>query len=163
MPKKSKNLEGESKNSSQTKQIQNANLEALQGLPPIPQKAFEIKESFKTSDDEKASFEQNNLPAKEMTKEDLGEILAQQEEDDVKRDEIRSSTKHFTNDKNEWKLVHKTYNNNLDWELTTMAMKIGTRGVLVHIKEAIGQKITSTSQYIDNGYLEEKDGKWFIK
>jgi hypothetical protein len=104
----------------------------------------------------------DNAPPLELDKEALGEILEKQSLEDEKRDEVRNSTESFGNGENEWKLIQKTYNNFLDWEHVTTAMKVGTRGVIVHVKEAVGQKVNSTSIYIDNGKLVEKKGKWFI-
>lgn len=104
-----------------------------------------------------------NAPPLELTKEVEAEIMAKQLQDDEKRKETKSNTEEFTNGKNEWKLINKVYNNVLGWEHTTMAMRVGTRGVIVHVKEALDQKVNSTSTYIDNGKLvQDKDGKWFI-
>ena len=109
-------------------------------------------------------LEQHNQEPLKMTESIEKAILTSQMEDDLKRQEIASHLKEHTNGVNEWKLIHKKYNNALGWELVTQAMQIGTRGVLVFIKEAIDQKFTSTTQYIDNGkLLQDSKGQWYIK
>ena len=132
-------------------------------LEAIPVNAEEM-EQFKGQDDSMLpQMGDDNLPPLELSAEDEEAILAKQAKDDEQRAINRSKTETYSNGSNEWKLIERTFNNTLDWEHTTKAMQIGTRGVLVHIKEAVGQKINSTSVYIDNGKLVETKGKWFLK
>lgn len=135
----------------------------LEELKDIPVESGQMEEFKGEPDSMIPETGENNKPPLELDDTAKEEILAKQEQDDIKREEIRSATEIYTNKKNEWKLVAKTYNNQLDWEHTTMAMAIGSRGVLVHIKEAVGQKINATSVYIDNGKLIEENGKWILK
>jgi len=106
---------------------------------------------------------EHNLPALDLDQEALDEIMSKQAADDSNREANRNQTKMFGNDVNEWKLIQKTYNDNLDWEHVTTAMRVGNRGIIVHVKEAIGQKVNATSVFIDNGKLVEVKGKWVIQ
>lgn len=137
---------------------------------PLPQEALD---QVPTKPEDNQEFEgkpdnimpvtgEENAPPMEMTEEVENAILAKQAEDDAKREKNRASTEKYENGKNIWRLISKVYNNNLQWEHTTMAMAVGTRGIIVHVKEAISQKVNATSVYIDNGKLLEKDGKWYI-
>lgn len=82
-----------------------------------------------------------------MTDELRDELLEEERKKEEKQKEVRSKTQHFTNGVNEWRLIAKTYNDLLDWEHVTTAMNVGS-GCLVCVKEAIGQRMTSTVTYV---------------
>lgn len=104
----------------------------------------------------------NNLPQMELS-ENIEEIMAKQELDDLQRKSISDSTEHYVNGKNEWRLIAKTENKLLGWEHVTTAMQVGSRGVLIHVKEAIDQKVNATTAFVENGKIEFENGKYFLK
>ena len=115
-------------------------------------------------DPEEVDYEfkgEENAPPLEMTDDLQDELMEEEREKEERQKEIRGKTKHFTNGDNEWQLIAKTYNNIMDWEHVTQAMRVGT-GCLVCVKEAIGQRMHSTMTYVPNVRLEELNGKWYI-
>jgi hypothetical protein len=110
--------------------------------------------------DETAEY--NSAPL-ELTEELEEELLGIEREKDKIRESIRSHTEHYLNGLNEWKLIAKTYNNTLDYEHTTMAMFVG-KGVLMCLKEAVGQKMSTTMCYVPGvRILSMEDGKYCIR
>lgn len=110
---------------------------------------------------------EDNQPPLEMTEKLKEEILDKVGVEDTYIQKVRSQSQHFGNGKNDWKLINKTFNNALDYNFTTFAMKVGTRGVVVCTIEALNAKTNMSTVYIDNGKLEEEviDGetKWVLK
>jgi len=88
-----------------------------------------------------------NAPPLEFGIEDLEEFHRQEAEKEQKRLETSSQTKTYDNGKNVWQLITKTYNDFLSWEHVTTAMNV-PGGVLVCVKEAIGQKSDSTMAFV---------------
>ncbi len=112
-------------------------------------------------DDVKDDGEKNSAPL-ELTVELKDELLEKEAKNTAHLEEVRNASVHFNNGKNEWKLIQKTYNNELGYQHMTMAMKIGTRGVLVVITEGLNNRTTMTSMFLDNGVLDstiDKDGQ----
>lgn len=155
-----------------SKQIKDATLYDA-NKPSVPEPLIAIEnddmeeylstENFGTDPEEIEETGNPNMEAIKLDEKAVAEICDKQDEDDIKREELRSATEMYGNGANEWRLIQKTYNNNLDWEHVTTAMQIGTRGIIVHVKEAVGQKVNATSVFIQNGLLQEIKGKWFIK
>lgn len=103
-----------------------------------------------------------DTPPLELDEQTMNELAEEEKKKEEKQKEIRNATIHYTNGENEWKLIAKTYNNLLDWEHVTTAMQVGS-GILVCIKEAIGQRMTSTVTYAPNMMLwKNNDDKWEI-
>lgn len=101
-------------------------------------------------------------PPLELSEKEKLDLLAKEGDKERKKAEIKSHIQHFVNGSNEWKLISKTWNDFLEFEHTTMAMKVGTRGIIVHIKEKLGNIVSSTSLFISGGKMREVDKKWEI-
>jgi len=95
-----------------------------------------------------------NAPPLQFTEEELEAFNEQEAEKDKQRLEIKSKTETYGNGSNVWRLISKTYNDFLGYEHVTTAMQIGEKGVLVCVKEAIGQKSDSTVCFIPGAKLE---------
>lgn len=104
-----------------------------------------------------------DAPPLEMTAEIEAELLEGEEIKEKKREEGRSQTKHYDNGRNIWRLIAKTSNEFLDWEHVTTAMNV-PGGVVMLVKEAIGQRMHSTAVFVPGAKVEESsiDGKWII-
>lgn len=102
----------------------------------------------------------NSAPL-EVTDAVVEELLVVEGEKEERRDSIRSNTKHYLNGENEWKLIAKSYNDVLDWEHTTMAMVVGD-GVLMCLKEAVGQKIDTTMCYVPGVKISKVGDKFIV-
>jgi len=105
--------------------------------------------------------EQTNAPPLEMGEDDLATIMEKEGKGEEVQEEVKSATKHFLNGTNEWQLIAKTYNDMLMWEHTTTAMAVGD-GVLVCVKEAIGQKNNTTVCFVPDVSLIKEDKKWIL-
>lgn len=149
-----------------TKRIKDATLIAK---PPTDVEEFQ-KKWFEVQNPEIVDYDygDKDAPPLEMTDELNEELIELEREKEEKQKEIRSKTEHFTNGINEWQLIAKTYNNILDWEHVTQAMKVGS-GCLVCVKEAIGQRMHSTMTYVPNVRLVQdidnrysKGEKWML-
>ena len=120
-----------------------------------------IQERFKPEKDD-TLLEGEQLPPLELTDELQRELVEKEKEKEKEREKIRAKTKHYTNGVNEWQLIAKTYNDFLGYEHVTTAMQAG-RGVLICVKEAIDQKMTSTVTYAPNMILyKATDELWHI-
>lgn len=107
---------------------------------------------------------EENAPILELTEEDNLELLRKQQDEQERAERIGNATVRFDNGSNIWRLISQTLNPLIRSENTVMAMQIGrTRGVMVMIKDGNDYKMNITSVYIDNGTLEEVNGKWFLK
>jgi len=104
---------------------------------------------------------EKDAPPLEMTEELEVELLEGEREKEEKKRETRKSTEHYSNGKQEWKLLTKTWNEVLGWEHTTTVMQLPT-GVLFCVKEAIGQKADSTTTFVPGLILSEINGKIHI-
>jgi hypothetical protein len=136
-------------------------LEAELGVNGTPEIEEAITEEVVPTDD---PVEELNAPPMEMSDEQRLELLQREGEKEKKREEIRGKIQHHLNGKNEWKLIAKTWNDFIEFEHVTMAMEVGTRGILVMVKEKLGAKVTSTAAFIDGGRLVcGEDKNWFIK
>lgn len=96
---------------------------------------------------------QVNAPPIIFTKEEYHEFHRQEDEKDKQRLENSTKTETYGNGRNVWRLISKTYNDFLGWEHVTTAMAV-EHGVLVCVKEAIGQKSDSTVCFIPGSKLE---------
>lgn len=106
---------------------------------------------------------EKDAPPLEMTAEIEAELLEGEERKEKKREEGRSQTKHYDNGQNIWRLIAKTSNEFLDWEHVTTAMNV-PGGVVMLVKEAIGQRMHSTAVFIPGAVVKEglNDKKWTI-
>jgi hypothetical protein len=102
-----------------------------------------------------------------LTQEDIDQAMNKEAKNETYIEQVRSASVHYNNGKNEWVVIQKTYNNTLGYQHMTMAMPLGTRGLLVCVMEALDGKTTMSTQYIDNGVLayEIKDAQksYYIK
>lgn len=120
-----------------------------------------IQERFKPEKDD-TLLEGEQLPPLELTDELQRELVEKEKEKEKERERIRAKTKHYTNGINEWQLIAKTYNDFLGYEHVTTAMQVGN-GILVCVKEAIDQKMTSTVTYVPNMTIyKDNEEKWHI-
>jgi len=103
-----------------------------------------------------------NAPPITFSEQELDEFHRQEAEKEEKRLETSSKTETYGNEMNVWRLIAKTYNDFLGWEHVTTAMQISDLGVLVCIKEAIGQKSDSTVTFIAGAKLVLVEDKWVI-
>lgn len=95
-----------------------------------------------------------NAPPLEFSMEELEQFHKEEAEKEQQRLDNSSKTETYGNGRNVWRLISKTYNDFLGWEHVTTAMEIPNSGVLVCVKEAIGQKSDSTVCFIPGSKLE---------
>lgn len=120
-------------------------------------KTKKVDGSISISDRFNAEVGDINSEPLEVTEAIVEELLVVEREKEERRESIRSNTRHYLNGENEWKLIAKSYNDILDWEHTTMAMEVGNSGVLVCLKEAVGQKIDTTMCFVSGASLSSYD------
>jgi hypothetical protein len=127
------------------------------------------KQKLKRGDNPSVFFEQlevnadavvNGAPL-EMTDRLMEELVQREEEKEEEKEKVHSRTEHYNNGANIWRLIAKTYNVYLSYEHVTTAMVV-PGGVLVCVKEAVGQKSDSSVCFIPNARLVEIDSKWVI-
>ena len=125
---------------------------------------FEDTDVDKFNDEMQEIVEERN-ESLELTDEVMEEILLKQEEGEERGREVKSSTKHYDNGINVWRLIAKTENPYLQWEHTTMAMATGKTGVLVSVKEGFGNQTKIGLSYLSDCtlYLDPQTKKYHIK
>lgn len=119
----------------------------------IPDATLGVKEDpqarFASVEDEG----QVNAPPITFSEAELEQFHKEEAEKERQRLENSSRTETYGNGRNVWRLISKTYNDFLGWEHVTTAMALD-HGVLVCVKEAIGQKSDSTVCFIPGAKLE---------
>lgn len=103
-----------------------------------------------------------NAPPLSMTDELEKELLEGEREKEKEAERVRSHTSHYNNGVNEWQLIAKTWNATLGWEHVTTAMKV-VGGVIVCVKDAIGQKSSMSTTFLPGAILVLKDDKYHIE
>lgn len=98
-----------------------------------------------------------NLPPMEMSQEDFDALIQKEEKNRTHLEQVRNASKHYGNGENEWKLIQKTYNNELGYQHMTMAMKLGTRGILVCVIQGLDHHHVMSTEFIPNGQLVQID------
>ena len=105
----------------------------------------------------------SNAPAMELDEDSTKEILEKQQEGYSKAEKLKDLTRTYENGFNLWKVISSATNEPMAYSFKTLAMAVGTRGVLVCTIERDGQKAAMSTIYIDNGKLVDVEGKWRIK
>ena len=102
-----------------------------------------------------------NAEPMEMSEELREELLREEEKKDEEKERVSNSTKHYDNGYNIWRLISKTWNEILGWEHVTTAMEV-PGGVLVCVKESIGNKMHSTMTFVPGAKLTSDEDKYHI-
>lgn len=103
-----------------------------------------------------------NAPPIEWTEEEKALFAMEEAEKDAKRIDISSNTTTYGNEINVWRLISKTYNEFLQYEHVTTAMQMGYMGVLVCVKEAVGNKSDTSTCFIPGVSLSLVGDKYQI-